>query len=272
MILKFWMPGPPLGHFIENVAYHSGYRPAHTKELLLPDGGVNLVFELSDEAKYVFNRDSLEPERAYRSGWISGMHENGLVIDAGRGTPMLVVRFKPGGLWPFFGFPSAELNDVVLPLTDIWGRPFRDLHEQLLEAPTATARFAVLERELIRIGGARLNPDPFVGYAARTLWYQNKPPSMKALASKLGYSQKHMIAIFDKHVGLSPKRYARVMRFQRVIHALERDETPSWSMLAQEFGYYDQAHLINDFKAFAGMTPTHYLRSKGPFLNFLPIG
>ncbi|CAM2069735.1 Helix-turn-helix transcriptional regulator [Sulfidibacter corallicola] len=271
MLIEVRTPAAPLCHFIENVVYHSGYRPPHQKERLLPDGGVNLIIDLGDGAKRTYHNDSLKTAQSFCGGWISGMHQEPITIEAGTGEPMIVVSFKPGGAWAFFGFPMAELGNKVVEMDLIWGRAFRELREMLLSEPTVDRRFHRLEAFLANWISSRMELNPFIDYAVGTIRAPGVPMSMKELAQKLGYSGKHLIFLFDKYLGLPPKRYSRIVRFQKIVQTLECGPPASWASLAHRFGFFDQSHLIKEFKAFAGWTPSRYLGLKGDFMNYVPL-
>ncbi len=271
MIFETRPPCAPLRAWIDSYAFYSGYRPAHGMELLLPDGGVDLIIDLTEEPKRIFDQRSFSLKSEFRRGWVSGMRMERLAIQASRGEPMIVVRFKPSGAWPFFDFPMAALTDRVTPLEDVWGGRFHELRDRLLAAASRPARFDVLDRHFMDVGRDGVVVNDYVAHAVAVIEGMTEPPGMKRLAADLGFSQKHVAAMFHKHVGVSPKRYARIVRFQRMLRRLEDGAPRSWADFALGFGFYDQAHLIYEFKAFAGMTPTHYLKSRGDFLNYLPV-
>ena len=85
-----------------------------------------------------------------------------------------------------------------------------------------------------------------------------------SLAERIGWSRKHLITRFREQVGLPPKTYARVVRFNRALRMLDECTTPRWTEIALRSGYYDQAHLIRDFAQFAGTTPTDYVARRLP--------
>ena len=91
------------------------------------------------------------------------------------------------------------------------------------------------------------------------------------IADEIGISHKHLLREFDRCVGLAPKLFARLCAFQRVIQSVGHKPSVDWAATAATCGYYDQAHLIREFRAFSGLTPTEYLTRRGPFLNYLAV-
>ncbi len=91
------------------------------------------------------------------------------------------------------------------------------------------------------------------------------------IADTIGISHKHLLREFDRCVGLTPKLFARLCAFQRVIRSVGQKADVDWADTAVVCGYHDQAHLIHQFRAFSGLTPAHYLTKRGPFLNYLEV-
>ena len=94
---------------------------------------------------------------------------------------------------------------------------------------------------------------------------------IRSLAEEVGLTQKRLVRVFEKKVGLKPKTLSRVLRFQTVLKKIERESRVAWSFVAQEAGYYDQAHFIRDFESLSGLKPSQYLVDRGEFLNFVPV-
>lgn len=107
-------------------------------------------------------------------------------------------------------------------------------------------------------------PTPSVAWAWRRLNETAGRLTIGALAEELGSSRRHLITRFHEEIGLAPKALARVLRFNRVVGLLERETPMPWAELAQDCGYYDQAHLNGDFREFAGTTPTDFLARRLP--------
>jgi AraC-like DNA-binding protein len=87
-------------------------------------------------------------------------------------------------------------------------------------------------------------------------------PAVADVARRLGLSDRRFIEVFRRHVGMTPKRFCRVRRFQRALAASDAAATPDWVCVAARYGYFDQSHLIRDFVEFSGLTPTAYAQQR----------
>lgn len=271
MIFRLHTPEPPLNNFVENIIYYSGLCVPHTKEKLLPDGFIELIIDLTETPKRVYeNEDHQKTRTAYRKGWLSGIRKEFITIEVAHNSSMMVARFKPGRALPFLGRPLSEFAGQVIEMDCLWGRRFGSLREEILEADSPEQRIAVLEAGLLRFAEGRLETNPTVDHALALL---SGPPDLTIadLRQRLGFSHRHLVHLFDKHVGISPKFFSRLRKFQDVIQALEREEKVSWTRVAHESGYYDQAHFINEFRKFSGLAPVSYLSEKGEYLNYIPV-
>ncbi|MFP2927041.1 helix-turn-helix domain-containing protein [Pyxidicoccus sp. 3LG] len=178
----------------------------------------------------------------------------------------LAVRFKPGGAYPFFGLPMSELTNRIVSIDTLWGTDGTRLREALWEAPTVPERLRILEAALTE----RLHRgdvfEPAGAYAVRRavrlITGATELPRVDDLARELGISTRHLRRAFEEVVGVGPKEFARVVRFQRAVRASNRTATPDWGAIAAATGYYDQSHLITEFKALTGATPRALLRPR----------
>ena len=98
-----------------------------------------------------------------------------------------------------------------------------------------------------------------------------QPLSVSAVVERTGWSQRRFIEVFRDEVGLTPKLFCRVVRFQQVVQKIHRQRQVDWAGVAVDCGYYDQAHFIHDFQAFSGFSPTTYLRVRTAHLNHVPL-
>ena len=270
MIFRMRVPQRPLSYFVENLWFYQDLEVNYTKEKLLPDAAVELIVDLSDGPKKLYDRQDILRYTGYNRCWISGMQRSYLVIGAEKGSSMMGAHFRTGGAAPFFGFPISELTANVVELDLIWKREILSLREQLLETEAVDAKFDLLEAYLIGKAKSRLQPDMTISAALATLHSWPVIP-VRELASRLGLSHKQMIARFDCRVGLTPKLTSRILRFRKSLAVAHPASTPDWSDLAAACGYYDQAHFIHEFQQFAGMTPSEYHRNRSEYPHYIPV-
>jgi AraC-like DNA-binding protein len=162
------------------------------------------------------------------------------------------------------GRPLKDLRNRAVALDDLFGRDARQLDGELYDAPTWEARFTILDRELTARMRAARAPAPAAVWIWQRLVETGGRVSIGTLVDEVGFSQRHLIAQFREEIGLSPKTLARVLRFGRAIRIIKRGGGGRLAEIAQECGYYDQAHFSRDFHAFAGITPSELVRSQLP--------
>lgn len=144
------------------------------------------------------------------------------------------------------------------------------LREQLLEAETPEAKFAILERALLCRTAKTLERHPAVRFAVHN--FQRRPHhAVSTVTQQIGLSERRFIQVFAEHVGLTPKLFCRVQRFQKVLCHISRGQGIDWPQIALSCGYFDQAHFIHDFKAFSGINPSTYLANKTQFQNHVVL-
>lgn len=272
MIVETQIPRSALlRQFVESFIFFDGFHPFHTLDRYLPNGNVELIIDLRDRPQFIYDNETLKPRQECKGGWISGIRTEPITIPSGKNARMLIVSFRKGMAYPFFGFPMAELRDQVLNADLVWGSRFSEFRERLLCVNgNSQARFDEVElflQEQCRV----VESNEFISYSTARIGNEATDLTVSGLTEEVGYSRKHLGSIFRNHVGITPKAYMRIMRFQRVIALLEKLEDPDWCDLAIDAGYYDQSHLINDFKRFSGFTPGEYFRSKNDVLNYVPV-
>lgn len=173
--------------------------------------------------------------------------------------------------YPFFPFPMSEISDTVVDTDLIWGNKFAFLRERLLAAEDFSRKFQIVEKFLIKEFLSTLNFNPCIEYALREIVRQTEQISLDSLSRKIGYSQKHFITMFKNQVGITPKTYLKLMRFQKAISKIEEQQDCDWALISNDCGFYDQSHFINNFKLLSGFNPEEYRRRKGKYLNYIPV-
>ena len=271
MIHKLHFPQLPLSQFVENMWLVQGHEKGYRREKILPDGAIELIFDLDTEPKNIFEDEASEGFRAVKKAWISGERTRYIVIGAETNASMVGVRFRPGGAYPFFRFPISELSESVTELELIWGGLVDEIRDQLQEIESPDERLLRLESFLLEQVQRSLEPNRLITFAVHQLQHSPQFLAIRDLASTIGITQKHLISQFEKVVGLRPKSFARVCKFQKVVNLIEQQNQIEWSALALECGYYDQAHFIKEFQAFSGLNPSAYVAQRGDYVNFIPI-
>ena len=262
MIFQAHIPAFPLSEFVERFFYYEGLNLAHDKDRFLPDGNTEIVFDLTENTQYIYDNETLKEIQACRHIWASGVRTQPITIPSGTGSKMLIVAFRKGKAYPFYPLPMSEITDVVVGADLIFGKDVLDLREQLLAAASIDGMFLLLEKFLLRQSGGALPSESASRCVEYALSYiMNRPNGLclQSLSDQIGYSQKHFISLFKQQVGVSPKQYLKIMRFQQAIRGIENNEFIHWTKIALESGFYDQAHFINEFKFFSGLTPNEYV-------------
>jgi AraC-like DNA-binding protein len=256
-------PPPPDLAGIVNAFWISRGRVTFLHEKILPQNNIELMFNL-ERPFGVPNRAPVE--RTFKRAWIAGMQREWLMVtpqyDPREPSYLLSVRMPPLGAYRVLGFPLGAVAHNVLELDDVLGAQIHAVHERLGAERDAGAQFAVLcEFVRSRLAASRVSLHPDARMAVHSLAQSGGAERISDLCRSLNVTRKHLGALFDRHVGLTPKTYARMFRFRRIVEQVQAGELLDWSELAMSCGYYDQAHFNHEFRTFAGMTPSEYARA-----------
>jgi AraC-like DNA-binding protein len=261
-----------LSSFVELFWFYDGFPPrTHKKERLMPDGSVELVINLKENEARIYDRENLDKCDRLPGTVLCGPHSNYFVIDTEQQGSVMGIHFRPGGAFPFFKLPADELHNMHVSLEDLWGCQADLLRQQLLEAPTPSEKFQVIEDCLLAHALRPLKRHRAVDFALHLFGRSNALPAIADVSDQIGISSRRFIQLFSGEVGLTPKLFCRVRRFQQVLHTIRMGKDFDWGALAASCGYFDQAHFIHDFKAFSGINPTTYMAAKTEHLNHVPI-
>ncbi|WP_338762524.1 helix-turn-helix domain-containing protein [Massilia sp. METH4] len=243
-------PVPPvLAPFVEylwRVAWDLGDRPAQVQRVL-PYPNVHLVFEAGTTALH---------------GVVRGPFDKTL---AGRGRA-LGLRFRPGGLHPWHAGPVAALTGRVVALDAVFGIDSAAAERQVLGAGDDAAMVAAAVA-LLAPRAAEARPNPRAGLAERAVARAAAdagPVSVAALAAAAGLPERGLQRLFRDHVGVPPKWVVQRFRLQEAAALLAAPACPELAVLAQQLGFFDQAHFTRAFTALVGRSPHEYRRSQAP--------
>lgn len=254
-------PHGVLGQFVRE---HHGYRQQGVEpgqHLGMPSPYLTLIFTLDEPLVVARHPDPRQSPGTY-AAMIGGLHSStALVVHEGAQSG-IQVQLSPLAARPLVGMPAGELRSLDVQAEDVFGPLATEIYERVRTAADWTARFAVLDRLL---GGAldldRTAPAEVVRAWALLLRSGGTAP-IGDLARSVGWSERHLRARFTEEIGLRPKVAARVIRFHRARHTLQRNVgagRPDIAGVAAECGYFDQAHLIRDWQQFTGLAPIDWI-------------
>lgn len=251
-------PPMPLALFVDRI-WHA-CRPAlpHRRERSLPTGRVDIVIPLLQPGILRFDDVAAPQARLLRGAIVSGVHDRLAIRGMDGPSCVIGVHFLPGGAAAFFGGALAGLRNRTELLEDLWGPEVRGLRERLQAAPTAASRVAILEAAMLARLPAGQAPDPVVNAAVRAFGQDPAGARVDAVMRASGCSAGRFIQRFDAAVGITPKRYARVLRLRTLLDRIAVAGPRDWAALALDAGFADQAHLANEFRRMTGLAPTAY--------------
>jgi AraC-like DNA-binding protein len=252
MLLVSRVPERPLSDFVAVLWYSEEWKPQH-RERHMPDGSAGILVSLQDG-------------KSGANGIVSGPRSESFVISASD-TPNTLIgaQFTHGGAAVFFDVPLSDLRNTHAPLDEVVGPSSAVLREQLLELRTPDQRLDLFESWLAKRLRGRSGPEPAIAWAVRRL--QRPHTRVADVAADIGRSSRWFIDRFASDVGLTPKVFSRVQRFQAALRCAHRHASVNLADLAASAGYFDQAHLSHEFTMLAGMSPSALLAGRTAFLN-----
>jgi methylphosphotriester-DNA--protein-cysteine methyltransferase len=264
-------PTAPLSAFVETIWAVRGTAP-YRRSSVLPNGALQLMINFGAPHR-VTAFGATAVDRGYRRAWIAGLQDAPLAIESPPQTDLVAIRFRPGGAHAFLPLPLAAVTNDVVEADTVLGAAVDALRDELALAPTRAAQVRAAERWLL--GRCRPHERDYAivarAVAALGSSHDRQPRAPVGLAcERLGLSNRHMIQLFRRHVGLAPKAYARVRRFHDALGRLPA--ATSRAQLALELGYADQAHFNNEFRRFAGVSPGEFVRRRGEDDESLILG
>jgi len=261
--VSVWRTDPRLAEVVTSMWFGEG-KTAYQRDRILPSGQSQLLINLGPP-QYRVEPGPPEVRIPFVNIWYSGLHQGPIDTEAPHGNALLGVAFSAHGTFPWLGERMDGLSDRIIALADALGDGALRLRERLLNTPSLEARFTCVERWLLARLEARTLIHPAVRWAVDQIAATGGRLRIEQLATRSGFTRKHLGNLFRQQVGLSPKSLARVHRFRGALQLLDRanGQVP-WAELADQCGFYDQSHLINEFRRFTGFSPVELARRDRP--------
>lgn len=212
---------------------------------ILPDGCVDFIFDpnLSE----------------YANGVVVGTMSTAQMFEPNGRVQMVAVRFRPGGAWPFLKTPMVHLTNTHVPLEEFM--PASTWASRIHETNGEKDKIQQLESQLLSSLPSASSPNRVVREAISQM---RSGDNVEGTAARLDISRQHLNRLFRQHVGIGPKVLARISRLQQMVTSIDSLTGTEWGMLADQLGFFDQAHMITDCRQLTGLTPVQLRESRQP--------
>lgn len=233
--------------------------PASTQLREVPFPGVPLILNLGERWEIASNPDD---RSAQHDSFLAGLHTRPSFVRGADRWACIEVRLTPLGMRRLLGMPMHEIANQVVSLADVLPGT-AELEERLRDTASWTQRFDLVESFLLR-GLADSQPTlPAVEWSWARLRRTGGGVTIRALADEIGWSHRRLISRFREQIGVAPKTFARLIRFDRAVTALRASAARGLAEVALECSYFDQAHMNREFRELAGTTPAQLVAATG---------
>ena len=219
---------------------------------------VPLVISFGDPFEIALGRAPTSDDR-YTS-FTSGLYPGHVLINSTGGAECIQIDFTPLGARRFFGLPMHEISGRMVKLEELDDGEIEVLRGQLVEQRNWMKRLDLVEQFVRRRLRRNAVGSAAVAWAYERILRSQGDIRISRIANALDWSRKHLVARFNKEIGVGPKAIARMVRFGRALAIAQAARCPDWAELAVECGYADQAHLVREFREFAGKSPMAFLK------------
>ena len=266
------LPRPALRPFIQSLwAMDETGEPAAPgtrREHVVPTGSMHLVFRLSDDPLRLYEGDADVEGKLLTTAVVGGARTRFYIREVSRPLHSVGAQLRPGSALLLFGAPASELAERHTALEDLWGSRVSTARDRLGEALSLEERLEAFEEllaeRLPRVQGVH----PAVAQALAQL---TGLTTVHDVVKQSGYSHRRFVELFVQDVGLTPKAYSRLRRFQRALERASRSDGTPWTDIAADAGYSDQSHFNREFRDCVGITPSEYRNLAPRFRHHVPI-
>lgn len=237
--------------------------PAPLKQKIIPDGFTEIIFHFGDPY-----RINLETRWSIQArSLVAGQIKQHFYLENSGASSIMGIKLQPYSLTLLFDLDMHECTDRVLNLRTALNGRMNALDQQLRSCKTESERIELLNQYFTE-KLALIKPEQMpIEVAVARIFERKGMITVSELSSELNASERTLEKSFRKYVGLSPKFFARIIRFNYIFQLI-KDKSPDWADIVYRAGYYDQSHFIRNFKAFTGEDPSSYLFEEKSLANF----
>jgi AraC-like DNA-binding protein len=264
------IPVAPLAPIIRTLWYAQASDVSHTRERILPSGCVQIILNLARD--FVLDCPEGCPDLHRPPALVVGARSMYEIVDTSDMADLIGLVFSPGG-FPLFASDAAhQFSNQTVALESIWGSDTQVLRDHLREISSPQGRLSCLEEFLSRRFRSQVDRRPRAPQVQFALRYFAHNPSIASVhetARQIGWSERRFSQVFREEVGLTPKVWCCIQRFQQAVRQLHAGADIRWAELALDCGYYDQSHFANEFRAFSGVDATTYSARRTVWANHI---
>ena len=263
-------PAAPLAGFVRALWYSHAPDLPHGRERMLPGGCVQVILSLARD--FLLDCPEGSPVLRRPPSLLVGARSVYEIVDNSDMAELIGVVFEPAGFAQFVREPVDRFSNQTTDLEDVWGPAVRSLRDRLRELPDPQAKLQLFEAFLLQKSAANLSRNYMVQFAVSRFGAVPGMSTVRDVARATGLSERRFSQVFRESVGLSPKVWCRVQRFQRAVRQLHAGRDLPWADLALDCGFYDQSHFANEFRAFSGIDATTYSSKRTKWANHVLAG
>jgi AraC-like DNA-binding protein len=260
-IIQEFKPSAGLRPYVE--LFWQGDFNIHAQSLLaqkvVPNGYLEFIFHLTDRRCEPLQDSLYSSTPDYM---VMGLFSRAFEIRFKGLVKVFCIRFKPEGIYPFFGVPASEFREHFVDVGEFAGAAFTEYGDRLREAGSAAEMVSLSEGYLLKLLHHSRHRLYYLNRAAEMLRQSNGLVSIKQLADTASISKRQLEREFKSKLGLSPKQYGRIAKLNEVNRLISNGHEADMASLSYLCGYADQAHFIKDFKEFTGERPTVFLKAR----------
>ena len=265
--MLFAQPSPVLAPYVKFYwGIENNSCPGKEYEIkIIPSGLVELDFYLGPRPEIIQSERSIS-----ENSMISGQQKNHYNLRISENLFMFSVIFEPAGAMLFFDMPMQEIFNQNVPLRELFKAEIEQIETKLFDAPSFNDRVTLMNQILFKQLSNNFKRFEYqrIDHCVQLINNARGEVSVEFLASETCLSRKQFERIFQHCIGCSPKQFLRVVRFQYAVYNRQKDRQIALTQLAFISGYYDQSHMISEFKSLSGLTPKQFFSDCNPHSDY----
>ncbi|MGV8018101.1 MAG: DUF6597 domain-containing transcriptional factor [Ignavibacteria bacterium] len=254
MIARTIKPVLPLSKFVDSIYCYFG-TTSGMRHHLIPDGKTDLLLNFGSAIQVL---DESDKKSALKESIFHGLRKKQYTFEFGENLGIIGIRFLPLGFSSLFKYREKEITEKPVSAELIAGKSVREIEEKLYDEPSLRKKLSIVEKWLLDIF---INSDRINRKISDSLEELNFSRGLLKI-NEIGKSDaayKKLQRTFNEYIGISPKLYSRMLRFDCIHNELRKSDGVDWMDIVAKYNFHDQSHLIKEFKFFTNITPTEFL-------------